>query len=94
MLERAEQFHPLHVLPGQGDAGGPEILTGQRIFLRDLYDAVKTQAAAGRTVAQLDLSLPERDRNWTPRDLNSDFAITYSEITQHKPAGEVPHVWK
>jgi glyoxylase-like metal-dependent hydrolase (beta-lactamase superfamily II) len=94
VLVRAEQFHPLHVLPGHGDAGGPAILTGQRTFLLDLYSAVKTRIAVGKTLAQLSLSLPERDRNWEPRDLSGDFAITYSEITQHKPAGDVPHVWK
>ncbi len=94
VLQRAEQFHPLHVLPGHGDAGGPDILAGQRTFLSDLYNAVKSQVDAGRTFPQLDLSLPVRDRNWAPRDLSTDFAITYSEITQHKPAGDIPHVWK
>jgi hypothetical protein len=29
-----------------------------------------------------------------PRDLNTDFAITYSAITQHQPAGDIPHAWK
>jgi cyclase len=94
VLERAEQFHPLHVLPGHGDAGGPEILQGQRTFLSDLYNAVKDQADTGRTLSQLSLSLPDRDRNWAPRDLSIDFTITYSEITQHQPAGDIPHVWK
>jgi hypothetical protein len=55
---------------------------------------VKAQVDAGRTLSQLNLSLPDRDRNWAPRDLSTDFAITYSEITQHKPAGDIPHVWK
>ncbi|MGB9030979.1 MAG: MBL fold metallo-hydrolase [Acidobacteriaceae bacterium] len=94
VLLRAEQFHPIQVLPGHGNAGGPEILAGQRIFLSDLYAAVKAQVDAGRTLSQLDLSLPDRDRNWAPRDLSTDFAITYSEITRHKPAGDIPHLWK
>jgi glyoxylase-like metal-dependent hydrolase (beta-lactamase superfamily II) len=94
VLARAEQFHPLHVLPGHGDAGGPEILEGQRTFLSDLYNAVKAQVDNGRTLSQLSMSLTDRDRNWAPRDLSTDFAITYSEITQHKPAGDIPHVWK
>jgi glyoxylase-like metal-dependent hydrolase (beta-lactamase superfamily II) len=94
VLARAEQFHPLHVLPGHGDAGGPEILEGQRTFLSDLYNAVKAQVDNGRTLSQLSMSLTDRDRNWAPRDLSTDFAITYSEITQHQPAGDIPHVWK
>jgi cyclase len=94
VLDKAIAFHPLHVLPGHGAAGGPEILTGQRDFLVDLYAAVKSQVDAGRPLAQMRLQLPERDRNWTPKDLSQDFAITYAEITQHKPAGDIRHVWK
>jgi glyoxylase-like metal-dependent hydrolase (beta-lactamase superfamily II) len=94
VLDKALAFAPLHVLPGHGSAGGPEILTGQRDFLLDLVVTVQQQAAAGRTAAQMTLALPARDQNWTPKDLSQDFAIAYSEITQHKPAGDIPHVWK
>jgi len=94
VLDKALALRPLHVLPGHGPAGGPEILTGQRNFLLDLDAAVKQQAGRGRTPAQMTLALPERDRNWTPRDLSQDFAIAYAEIKEHKPAGDIPHVWK
>jgi cyclase len=98
VLDKALALAPLHVLPGHGQAGGAEILTGQRDFLLDLYAAVKSQAEAGKSLAQMNLQLPDRDRNWTPPDpspaLSQDFAIAYSEITQHKPAGDIPHVWK
>jgi hypothetical protein len=33
-------------------------------------------------------------RNWIPADLGADFSIAYAEITQHKPAGALPHQWK
>jgi cyclase len=94
VLEKALALAPLHVLPGHGPVGGAEILSGQRDFLLDLYAAVERQVRAGKTLAQMDLALPERDRNWTPQDLSQDFAIAFSEITQHKPAGDIPHVWK
>ena len=94
VLTRALAFHPLHVLPGHGDAGGAEILTGQKQFLEDLYAVVQQQVAAGKTLTQLAPSLPARDSNWTPRDLTQDLSIAYAEITQHRPAGDVPHVWK
>jgi cyclase len=94
VLDKALEFAPLHVLPGHGEAGGPEILTGQRDFLLDLYAAVKSQLDAGKSPAQMTLALPERDRNWTPKDLSQDVAITATEIEEHKPAGDVPHVWK
>lgn len=94
VLLKAEDFHPLHVLPGHGDPGGMEILQGQLNFMEDLYDTVKQQAAAGKTPANMTLKLPARDRNWAPADLGTDFAIAYAEISQHKPAGDLPHVWK
>jgi cyclase len=94
VLDKALAFAPLRVLPGHGEAGGAEILTGQRDFLLDLYAAVRSQAEAGKSLARMNLQLPERDRYWTPKDLSQDFAIAYSEITQHKPAGDIPHVWK
>jgi cyclase len=94
VLTKALEFHPLHVLPGHGEAGGPEILTGQRQFLLDLYAAVARQAKAGKTPATMNVDLPNRDRNWIPKSLEQDVSIVYSEIEQHKPAGAIPHVWK
>ena len=94
VLERAEALHPLHVLPGHGEPGGMEILEGQRSFIKDLLDDVRKQAAEGLTPEKMTVSLPGRDRDWTPADLSTDVAIAYAEITQHKPAGDVQHVWK
>lgn len=93
-LEKAIALHPLHVLPGHGEAGGKEILEGQRQFLLDLYNAVKAQVDAGKTLAEIHVELPERDRNWAPKDLAWDIEANYTEITQHKPAGAVEHEWK
>ena len=70
---------------------GPEILSGQQAFLQDLYQAAKQQVDAGKTngtgktLQQINPALHERNRNWIPRDLSSVVAITYAEITQHKP---------
>jgi cyclase len=94
VLAQTLAFKPLHVLPGHGDAGGPEILLGQQAFLHDLFTTVKQQVDAGEALAQIAPILPERDRNWIPKDLSTDVAITYAEITQHQPAGALPHEWK
>lgn len=94
VLDKALAFAPVHVLPGHGSAGGPEILTGQRDFLIDLVATVRRQTDRGKTPGQMTMTLPARDQNWTPKDLSQDFAIAYSEITGHKPAGDIPHVWK
>lgn len=97
VLLKALALQPAHVLPGHGDPGGPEIVTGQRTFLIDLYASVKQQAAQGKTPDQMSLTLPARDSNWTPQNqstLLQHFTITYSEIHQHQPAGSIPHEWK
>lgn len=94
LLEKAEQLDPLYVLPGHGDAGGAEILAGQRQFLLDLYSAVKAQVDEGKALTEIKVQLPERDKNWVPKDLSWDVEATYTEITHHQPAGAVPHEWK
>jgi hypothetical protein len=39
-------------------------------------------------------ALPARAQNWTPKDRSRDFAIAFSGITRHKPAGGIAQVWK
>jgi cyclase len=97
-LDKAIALGPVHVLPGHGDAGGIEILTGQKRFLIDLYAAVKEQADAGKTPAEMKIELPEPDPWWFPEnraDLRQqDIETVYLEITSHAPAGAAPHEWK
>ena len=97
-LEKAIALEPEHVLPGHGDAGGIEILKGQRQFLIDLYAAVKAQADAGKKPAEMKIELPEPDQWWFPAsraDLRQqDVETVYLEITSHQPAGATWHEWK
>ena len=97
VLDKALALKPLHVLPGHGDAGGAEILSGQARFLRDLYREVKVQADSGKTPAEMHIRLPNEDNNWVPirpDGLQQDIETVYLELTSHVPAGSVPHVWK
>jgi len=94
VLATAIALKPVFVLPGHGEMGGVEILSGQRQFLLDLYSAVKAQVRAGKTLAEIRVELPERDRNWVPKDLAWDVEANYTEITHHKPMGAVEHIWK
>jgi glyoxylase-like metal-dependent hydrolase (beta-lactamase superfamily II) len=98
MLDEAMALKPLHVLPGHGDAGGVEILEGQKRFLVDLVAAVKAQADAGKKPAEMKIILPPEDANWVPSlrpDLwQQDIETAYIEITSHAAAGAAPHVWK
>ena len=97
-LEKAIALGPEHVLPGHGDAGGIEVLKGQRQFLIDLYAAVKAQAHAGKKPAEMMIELPEPDQWWFPAsraDLRQqDVETVYLEITSHQPAGATWHEWK
>jgi len=97
-LDKAIALGPQHVLPGHGDAGGIEILQGQRQFLIDLYAAVKAQADAGKKPAQMQIVLPAPDNVWFPvnrADLRQqDIETVYLEITSHQPAGATPHEWR
>ena len=97
VLDKALALKPLHVLPGHGDAGGAEILSGQAKFLRDLYLEVKLQTDAGKSPEAMHIQLPESDRNWVPSraDLwQQDIETVALELNSHAPAGSVPHVWK
>ena len=95
VLSRALAFHPLHVLPGHGDAGGarnshrPETVSRGFVCRRHAasrrrQNAQPDHACAPRARPQLDPKRPH----------STDFSIAYAEITQHKPAGDLPHVWK
>jgi len=97
-LEKAIALHPLHVLPGHGEAGGIEILEGQRRFLLDLYAAVKAQTDAGKKPAEMQIVLPQPDQWWFPNNRpelrQQDIETVYLEITSHAPAGSIAHEWK
>jgi cyclase len=97
-LDKAIALGPVHVLPGHGDAGGIEILEGQKRFLVDLYAAVKAQADVGKKPAEMKIELPQPDRWWFPEnraDLRQqDIETVYLEITSHAPAGSIAHEWK
>jgi cyclase len=94
VLDKALALGPVVVLPGHGDAGGPEILSGQASFLRDLYDAVQAEMKRSVSATELSVKLPERDANWIPPDLSQDAGIVASEIKAGKAAGSLPHVWQ
>jgi hypothetical protein len=56
--------------------------------------AVHQQIDSGKALAEIGLSLPDRDRNWIPAGLSGDITAAYEEITHNQPAGALPHVWK
>lgn len=93
VLDHAIALRPLYVLPGHGPAGGPEILTGQRQFLVDLYKSVAAAVRQGKKPDQMNIRFPVTDNNWVPTWVIRDITATYEEITQGKPHGALPHSW-
>ncbi len=93
MLDKAIALGPQYVLPGHGERGGVEILTGQRQFLVDLFAAVKREAMAGKTPETMSVELPA-DAHWVPKSLAEDIGACYAEIKGGAPAGSLPHVWR
>jgi glyoxylase-like metal-dependent hydrolase (beta-lactamase superfamily II) len=96
VVDKAAALHPTAVLPGHGAAGGVEILAGQARFLRDLYAAVASEIHEGRNLqeAQNEVRLPDADSNWVPKDMSGDVEAAFREITEKKPMGALPHVWR
>src|ERR1035438_6080559 len=77
VLDKTLSLHPTDVLPGHGPKGGPEILTGQKQFLLDLYFGVKQAAARGEKPGEIRLDLPIADQNWLSESLEQDIEVTY-----------------
>jgi glyoxylase-like metal-dependent hydrolase (beta-lactamase superfamily II) len=97
VMDRVLALRPVHVLPGHGDSGGPEILTGQRDFLVDLLASVKAQAAQGVKPEAMHVQLNGPQASWAPSGASAwqlDIDTAYLEISTHKAAGANPHVWK
>ena len=105
VVRSAQRLGALHVLPGHGPAGGPELLEGQAKFMTELYKAVESAIKAGKTLetvappgatgnaapAKTTLTLPASVKNWTGKSLGSQVRDTWEEIVQKKPHGDIPH---
>ncbi len=102
VMEAAANLKPLHVLPGHGPVGGPELLTGQALFMRELVQKVGDAAGQGKKLSDIvtmkgdkavatSIVLPDSVKNWVGPSLPSQVVNAYNEITQKRPAGELPH---
>ena len=88
----ALKLNPLHVLPGHGEPGGAEILTGQAKFMTDLHETVAAAVKNGKKLDDLkSLTLPDADKNWVGDGLQAQLKDAFNEITQNKPTGDLPH---
>jgi cyclase len=102
VMDAAEKLHPQFVLPGHGPSGGAEILTGQANFMLELRKAVQQAVERGKKLEDIvtmkegkpvatAIVLPPGAQHWVGNSLPTQVMNAYSEVTQKKPAGDVPH---
>ena len=99
VVRSAQALGALHVLPGHGESGGPEILEGQMKFMSELHKAVDNAIKQGKKLEEVvppgtgktSLTLPASVKNWTGPSLAAQVRDTWEEIVQKKPHGDIPH---
>jgi glyoxylase-like metal-dependent hydrolase (beta-lactamase superfamily II) len=90
VMEAALKLEPKFVLPGHGPSGGPEILTSQAEFMRELYKAAQQAVSQGKKPDK-SVVLPASVQNWVGGSLQAQLTDAYNEAIQKKPAGDIPH---
>ena len=94
----AEKLGVRTVLPGHGAPGGPELLTGQAQFFRELLGAVRKEMERGKKLEDLVrmrdgqpestiIELPAAVRNWTGKSLPAQVRDAYLELSKKQPRG-------
>jgi cyclase len=101
VVEGAMKLNVDHVLPGHGPAGGREVLVGQRDFMIELHKAAQAAVRSGKKIGDLvktengkqiaTIELPASVKNWVGESLAGQFTDAYNEVTNKKPAGDLPH---
>jgi cyclase len=92
VIHAAAKWKAKYVLPGHGEPGGRELLSGQEQYLVELHKAVKAAIDQGKKADELAaaISLPESVKPWVGESFQRLVKDTYDEITQGKPRGELP----
>ena len=92
VLRMAEKLKVKHVLPGHGQAGGRDLITGQEQFFIELHKAVQAGISSGKKLEDIQASvkLPDAVDNWVSENsLKTQIKDAYLEITQNKPRGDI-----
>ncbi len=93
VISNAQKLDVRYVLPGHGASGGRELLEGQKQFFIELRNAVQSAVKSGKKADEIvaSLTLPDNVKNWVGKGLPGQARDAYNEITQKKPAGDLPH---
>ena len=97
VIARAQKLDVTQILPGHGPPGGPELLTGQAQFFKDLRSAVESQVKAGKTLDSLvskegsksKANITLASSRWVGDSLSSQVTHMFEELKQRKPYGEI-----
>jgi cyclase len=92
ILRSVDKLKIKYVLPGHGETGGRDLVSGQALFLTELLKAVKAGVDQGRKVEEIQasLTLPHTVSNWvSDASLKRQVQDAYLEITQGKPRGDI-----
>lgn len=98
VVTKARKLDVVHVLPGHGMPGGPELLAGQMQFFTDLRSSVNKEMKAGKKLSDLvtkdaagkeiaSIKLPSS--RWVGGPLPGQVANMFEELSQGKPYGEI-----
>jgi glyoxylase-like metal-dependent hydrolase (beta-lactamase superfamily II) len=101
VVDGAMKLNVDHVLPGHGPSGGKDVMVGQRAFMIELHKAVAAAVKSGMKIDDLvktengkqmaALQLPGSVKNWVGDSLPAQVKDAFNEITNNKPAGDLPH---
>ena len=102
VVAAAEKKNPQFVLPGHGPRGGAEILRGQELFFEELLKAVGGEIKKGKKVDEIvkfegkaakstTIQVSEASRKWVGDGFAGQVAKVYQELSEKKPAGDLPH---
>ena len=91
-----------YVLPGHGPRGGTEILKGQKLFFEEVLKAVGAEIKKGKNLEQVvtfegknarstSIQVSEASRKWVGDGFAGQVATVFRELSEKKPAGDLPH---
>lgn len=100
VIERAKCLNFDKVLPGHGPLGGREVAEGQQAFMREIHASVSNAIGGGQSLADFvtmtdgrptatSIKLSAAAQNWVGNSFPTQVMLTYEEISQGKPHGEI-----
>jgi cyclase len=102
VIRAAQKLDVAHVLPGHGPAGGADVMARQAQFFVELKRAVESAVKSGKKLEDIvtmendkpkssSLKLSAEVQRYVGDPFAAQVRDTWNEITNRKPAGDLPH---